>query len=77
MKLMKCLSRISYDNTITYSSLIDTPINFLNIDFSNTEVNLDNKNYFKFVIEVQNGFDNNGNKTYTTIEFGKNEYSNW
>lgn len=58
----------SYDNTITYSSLIDTPINFLNIDFSNTEVNLDNKNYFKFVIEVQNGFDNNGNKTYTTIE---------
>lgn len=59
---------ISYDNTITYSSLIDTPINFLNIDFSNTEVNLDNKNYFKFVIEVQNGFDNNGNKTYTTIE---------
>lgn len=58
----------SYDNTITYSSLIDTPINFLNIDFSNTEVNLDNKNYFKFIIEVQNGFDNNGNKTYTTIE---------
>lgn len=58
----------SYDNTITYSSLIDTPINFLNIDFSNTEVNLNNKNYFKFVIEVQNGFDNNGNKTYTTIE---------
>ena len=58
----------SYDNTIIYSSLIDTPINFLNIDFSNTEVNLNNKNYFKFVIEVQNGFDNNGNKTYTTIE---------
>lgn len=58
----------SYDNTIPYSSLINTSINFLNIDFNNTELSLNNKNYFKFVIEVQNGFDTNGEKAYTTIE---------
>lgn len=58
----------SYNSAISYNDILNASINFLNLDFSETEINPDNKNYFKFIIEVQIGFDTSGNKVYSNAE---------
>lgn len=58
----------NYDNNISYSDILNSVINFNSIDFTDTSITNDVKGYFKIKIEVQTGFDNNGNKVYSISE---------